>query len=104
MKYSIDHSVAIKAWVIDGSIKPALKPVKADLVSLNIKFVDDAARQKKVSNILAQLSKERVLIDNPEFGSTGKVVAKYILNSDAKQGDDKDLESEKAVMTCQRPE
>ena len=85
VEYSIDHYKAIKAGVIDYSIKPALKPVKAALVSLNIKFVDDAARQKKASNILAQLLKEGVLIHNPKFVATGKVVAKYILNPDAKQ-------------------
>ena len=31
-------------------------------------------------------------------------MAKYILSPDAKQGDTKDLESEKAAMTCQCPE
>ena len=104
MAYSLDHYEAIKAGIIDGSIKPTLKPVKAALVSLNIKFVDDAARQKKASNILAQMLKEGVLKDNPEFGATGKVVAKYILNPDAKQSDYKDLESELSTMTCQCPE
>ena len=87
-----------------GSIKPTLKPDKAALVSLNIKFADDAARQKKASNILIQLLKEGVLIDNPEFGSTGKVVAKYIINPDAKQGGNKDRESKVPPMTCQCPE
>ena len=101
MEYSIDHYEAIKAGVIDGSLKPTLKPVKAALVSLNIKFVDDASRQKKASNILAQLLKEGVIIDNPEFGSTGKVVAKYILNPDAKLRDNEELKSEEFAMTCQ---
>ncbi len=66
--------------------------------------MDNATRQKKATSILAQLLKERVLIDNPEFGSTGKVVAKYILNPDAKQGDNKDLEDVETVITCQCPE
>ena len=73
-------------------------------MALNIKFVDDAGRQKKASNILAQLSKEGVLIDNPEFGSTGKVVAKYILNPDAKLVSTDDLGFEVTAMTCQCPE
>ena len=95
----------IKAGIIDGSIKPTLKPVKAALVSLNIKFVDDAARQKKASNILIQMLKEGVLKDNPEFGATGKVVAKYILNPDGgKQGDTKNLKPEESEMTCRCPE
>ena len=103
MAYSLDHYEAIKAGIIDGSIKPTLKPVKAALVSLNIKFVDDAARQKKASNILVQMLKEGVLKDNPEFGATGKVVAKYILNPDGKQGDTKNLEPEESAMTCRCP-
>ena len=82
IEYSKHHYEAIKAGVIDGSIKPTMRPIKNGLVSLNIKFVDDATRQKKATSILAQLLKEGVLIDNPEFGLTGKVVAKYILNSD----------------------
>ena len=72
MKYSIDYYEVIKSGVIDGSIKPTLKPVKAALVALNIKLVDDAARQKKASNILIQLLKEGLLIDNPEFGLPGR--------------------------------
>ena len=103
MEYSVQHYDAIKAGVIDGSIKPTVRPVKNALVSLNIKFVDDATRQKKATSILAQLLKERVLIDNPEFGSTGKVVAKYILNPDTKQSDTKDFESEVSTMTCRCP-
>ena len=90
--------------MIDGFIKSALKPVKAALVSLNIKFVDDTSRQKKASNILSQLLKEGVLIDNLEFASTGKVVAKYILSPYAKQSDTKDLESEETATTCKCPE
>lgn len=99
MEYSAEHYEAIKESVIDGTIKPTMRPVKNALVSLNIKFVDDATRQKKATAILNQLLKEGVLIDNPEFGLTGKVVAKFILNlgyqSDEieKQGEDKMISS-----------
>lgn len=82
MEYSAQHYEAIKQGVMGGSIKPTMRPVKNALVALNIKFVDDATRQKKATSILVQLLKEGVLIDNPEFGLTGKVVAKFILNPD----------------------
>ena len=94
MEYSADHYAAIKAGVIDGTIKPTLKPVKSALVALNIKFVDDAARQKKASSILAQLLEEGVLKANPEFGATGKVVAKYILNADYSNTASRDVSKE----------
>ena len=81
IEYSKHHYEAIREGIIDGSIKPTMRPVKNALVSLNIKFVDDATRQKKATAILIQLLKEGVLIDNPEFSLTGKVVAKFILNS-----------------------
>ena len=98
MEYSTHHYEAIKEGVIDGSIKPTMRPVKNALVSLNIKFIDDATRQKKATSILTQLLKEGVLIDNPEFGLTGKVVAKFILNPDyqskqPEQGKDKMISS-----------
>ena len=93
MEYSAQHYEAIKEGIIDGTIKPTVRPVKNALVSLNIKFVDDATRQKKATAILVQLLKEGVLIDNPDFGLTGKVVAKYTLNPDAKRGTDKMISS-----------
>jgi len=86
MEYSAHHYEAIKEGVIDGSINPTMRPVKNALVSLNIKFVDDATRQKKATAILDQLLEEGVLMDNPEFGLTGKVVAKFILNPDYRSG------------------
>ena len=83
--YSESHYAEIKGSVVTGNIKPTVRPVKDKLVSLNVKFVDDAARQKKAVEILDQLKSEGVLVDNPEFGKSGQVVAKYILNPDYKQ-------------------
>ena len=99
MEYSEQHYRAIKEGIIDGSIKPVVRAVKNALVSLNIKFVSDAERQAKATFILTQLLKEGVLIDNPEFGTSGKMVAKFILNPDyqsdenQEQGEDKMLSS-----------
>ena len=99
MEYSAQHYGAIKEGAIDGSIKPVVRAVKNALVSLNIKFVSDAERQAKATFILTQLLKEGVLIDNPEFGTSGKMVAKFILNPDyqsdenQEQGEDKMLSS-----------
>ena len=99
MEYSAQHYGAIKEGIIDGSIKPVVRAVKNALVSLNIKFVSDAERQAKATFILTQLLKEGVLINNPEFGTSGKMVAKFILNPDyqsdenQEQGEDKMLSS-----------
>ena len=99
MEYSAHHYEAIKEGIIDGTIKPTMRPVKNALVSLNIKFVSDAERQAKATFILTQLLKEGVLIDNPEFGTSGKMVAKFILNPDyqsdeiEEQGEDKMISS-----------
>jgi hypothetical protein len=91
MEYSESHYEAIKKGVIDGSIKPVQKAVKSALVKLKVRFVDDAARQQKAVEILAQLKSEGVIIDNPEQGKTNKILAQYVVNpdySETKQGDD----------------
>lgn len=92
--YSEGHYGVIKDSILKREISPTQKPVKAQLVALNVKFVDDAARQQKAVEILDQLAEERVLILNPDYGKSGKVVAKYLLNTDyteLAQGSDKTL-------------
>lgn len=84
--YSEAHYSAIKAAIVSGEIKPTQAPVKKKLVALNVSFVDDAARQKKAVAILAQLKQEGVIVDNPDYGKTGKVVAKYLLAGDVEAG------------------
>ena len=78
--YSEGHYEAIKKAIVSGDISPTQKPVKSQLVRLNVRFVDDAARQKKAVEILDTLAAEGVLIVNPQFGKGGQVVAKYLLN------------------------
>jgi len=82
VEYSESHYQQIKQGVISGDIKPTIRPVKSKLVSMKVKFVDDAARQQKAGEILDQLKSEGVILDNPDFGKGGQIVAKYILNSD----------------------
>ena len=60
-----------------SNIKPTLRSVKAELVSLNVKFVTDAERQAKAALILVQLKTDGVIIDNP---AKVKGVAKYLVN------------------------
>ncbi|MGB1309688.1 MAG: hypothetical protein ACPG47_00725 [Leucothrix sp.] len=81
--YSAGHYEAIKQAIIEREITPAQKPVMRQLIALNVKLSDDAARTKKAIEILEDLEDEGVIIDNPKFGqSGGKVVGKYILNPD----------------------
>lgn len=82
VEYSQNHYEAIKQGVLNGEIKPTQKPVRDKLVSLNVRFVDDAERARKASEILDTLKGEGVLIDNPEFGKSKKIVAKYSVNPD----------------------
>lgn len=86
-EYSDSHYQAIRAVVLNNDIKPTIRPIKAALVSQKVKFVDDKARQQKAGEILERLKSEGVIIDNPDQGSGGQIVAKYILNPDyAEQG------------------
>lgn len=80
--YSDAHYQAIEQGILSGQIKPTHRPIRAKLIALNVKFVDDAARANKATSILKKLLANRVIIRNPEFGKSGKVVAKYILNPD----------------------
>jgi len=82
VEYSQNHYEAIKRGILSGDIRPTQKPIRAELVRLNVRFVDDAERARKASKILDQLSSEGVLIHNPNFGQSGKVVAKYLVNAD----------------------
>ena len=92
--YSEGHYSVIKSKIAWGSIKPTQKPVKAELVKLKVRFVDDAARQQKAVEILEQLKTEGVILDNPDFGKGGQVVAKYILNPNYSENDEKRREQE----------
>lgn len=92
--YSNDHYLTIKKGVLSGDIKPTVRPVKAQLVSLKVRFVDDAARQQKAVDILDQLQAEGVLIENPDFGKGGQIVAKFILNPNYQPSSD-DLEGQR---------
>ena len=80
--YSDNHYGAIKQAILNQEFKPTQAPVKTKLVSLKVRFVDDGARQQKAVEILDQLKRESVLLDNPSFGKGGQIVAKYILNPD----------------------
>lgn len=99
VEYSDSHYQAIKEGVLSSDIKPTQRPVRAQLIALNIRFIDDAERARKAAAILDQLADERVLIVNPDFENSKKVVAKYILNPDyqsdenQKQGEDKMISS-----------
>ena len=102
--YSESHYAAIKRDVIAGSIKPVQKAVKTALVKLKVRFVDDAARQKKAVEILERLKAESVIIDNPKFGQSGKMVAMYLRNdSYQEQGAGKYSQLSEPV-TCICPE
>ena len=87
LQYDQHHYLAIKKAVIKGDIKPTVRPIKAELFRLKIKFVDDSARQKKAGEILEQLNEQGVIILNPEFGNSGKIVAKFILNPDSEKSE-----------------
>jgi hypothetical protein len=80
--YTKAHYEVVKQGIISGVIKPTIKPVKNELERLNIKFVSDAARQSKAVEILEQLKVDGVLMDNPEFGKSKKILAKLVLNPD----------------------
>lgn len=89
VEYSEGHYDVIKSRIAWEEIKPTQKPVKAALVKLKVRFVDDAARQKKAVEILDQLKTEGVILNNPDFGKSGQIVAKYILNPDYSENDEK---------------
>ena len=99
IEYSEDHYAAIKNAIIAKEISPAQKPVARRLTELNIKFVDDSARTKKAIEVIENLKAQGVLIDNEKFGNSGgKVVAKYILNTDyLEQGEQSKIKTEKTV-------
>lgn len=80
--YSADHYAQIKAAILSQSLKPTQAPVKKKLIALKVRFVDDAARQQKAVAILDLLNREGVLQLNPEYGTSGKVVAQYVLSGD----------------------
>lgn len=86
VEYSPSHYQAIKQGVLSGEIKPTHRPIRAKLIELNVKFVDDGARARKASEILEQLKTEGAIIANPDFGTSGKVVAKYLINPDYQEG------------------
>lgn len=86
VEYTQSHYEAIKQGILSGDIKPTHRPIRAKLIELNVKFVDDGARARKASEILEQLQAEGVLIENPEFGNGAKVVAKYLINPDYQEG------------------
>ena len=86
--YSNSHYQTIKQGVLSGDIKPTVRPVKAELVRLKVRFVDDATRQQKAVDILDQLRAEGVLLDNPDFGKGGQVVAKFMLNPNYQSSSD----------------
>ncbi|PWQ97679.1 hypothetical protein [Leucothrix pacifica] len=78
--YSETHYEQIRDGVLIGEIKPTQRPIKSKLVKMNVSFVTDAERQQKAGEILERLKDERVILDNPDFGKGGQVVAKYIVN------------------------
>jgi len=77
--YAERHYLAIKEGVLNQSIVPTTRPIKAGLNSLMVKFVNDAEREKKAAQILIQLRGEGVIIDNPKGG---RGLAKYVINPD----------------------
>lgn len=88
VEYSETHYDAIKRAIVNADIKPVQKAVKTKLIALQVAFIDDAARQQKAVEILERLKVEGVIIDNPEFGKTGKMVAMFILNPDYSEGEE----------------
>ena len=106
IEYHDGHYDLIKTSVMTGEISPTIRPIKGKLVELNVSFVTDAARQQKAGEILEQLKSDEVIIDNPEHGAGGKVVAKYIPNPDyQKQGtssDESTLMIKTACPECQK--
>lgn len=86
VEFSGRHYRAVKEAIIKEKIKPTQKPVKKMLVDLRVKFVDDPARQEKAVFILDQLFSEGVLIENPEYKKTKKIVSQYLLNPDYRGG------------------
>lgn len=86
-EYSKSHYQAIKQAVLNGDIKPTVRPVKNELIRLGVKFIDDKARQQKAGEVLDQLAGEGVIIENPDKGEKGQIVAKYILNPEQGAGE-----------------
>ena len=84
--YSDSHYQQIKQAVISGEINPTHRPIRSKLIKLNVRFVDDAERSRKASEILEQLNADGTIIENPNFGTSGKVVAKYLINPKPEEG------------------
>ena len=84
--YSSNHYDLIKQSVISGEIKPVIRPVKNKLIELKVTFINDAERQKQAIEILEKLKEEGALINNPDFGNTGKVEPKYLINTKSEEG------------------
>ena len=101
VKYSDSHYQHVKQGVLFGNIKPTQRPIKSELVKLNVRFVTDAERQQKAVEILEQLKTEGVIIDNPDFGKGGQVVAKYLVDPDYSENEQKQKQSNDDVeVTC----
>ena len=79
VNYGASHYATIKEGVLNKSIAPTTRPIKAKLNALVVKFVNDAEREKKAAQILIQLKGEGVIVDNPK---AGKGRAKYVINGD----------------------
>lgn len=98
--YDASHYAEIKQGILNQSIAPTTRPIKAELNSLMVKFVNDAEREKKAAQILIQLKGEGVIIDNP---NAGKGKAKYVLNGDY-QSDETEEEGEDKMISSICPE
>jgi len=102
--YSSAHYDAIKAAIMSKALKPTQAPVKKKLIALKVRFVDDAARQQKAVAILEQLNHEGVLRINPEYGTSGKVVAQYVLNADDQSAVEQGIDIRARCPACHKLE
>lgn len=105
--YEQSHYESIKLSIIKGEIKPTIKPLKEKLEALNVTFINDTERQEKAYKIRAQLLEDGVIINNPDYGKTGLVVAEYILNpeyfeyqKEEEQGTNDLHKGEQVYTTC----
>jgi hypothetical protein len=101
--YSDTHYRQIEQGVLSGDIKPTHRPIRATLIALNVKFVDDAARAKKAAEILKRLQTDRVIIENPAFGKSGKIVAKYLINPNDQNRQPEAEEEASKTVTLNEP-
>ena len=101
VEYSQSHYEAIKQAILGGHIKPVQKDVKKHLIALQVKFIDDAARQQKAVEILGQLKDEGVIIENPKQATTKKVLAQYVVNPDhVEEGSKAKTKPKKVIVNC----